>query len=187
MDNEYKEYKELNDDWINNFEKTDKLYKEFYKDDVYYINTHFLYINKNNNIEKIKKESFLMSIPNIITREEIIGILKKNSIIENIKYKILSILKYNITIDNEDISYFLKNNITDSSNIFLKPVQHIDSINFEKTINMFQDLNDLIFLFYEKNIDNKNDKINKNNTKKIFLKSNTNKKSNANKKQIKTI
>ena len=24
----------LNDDWINNFEKTDKLYKDFYRDDL---------------------------------------------------------------------------------------------------------------------------------------------------------
>ena len=26
----------LDDEWINEFEKTDKLYKEFYKDDLYY-------------------------------------------------------------------------------------------------------------------------------------------------------
>ena len=32
------EYNKLDDEWINNFEKTDKLYQEFYKDDVYYIN-----------------------------------------------------------------------------------------------------------------------------------------------------
>ena len=32
------EYNELNDDWINNFEKTDKLYQEFYKDDLH---SHF--------------------------------------------------------------------------------------------------------------------------------------------------
>ena len=32
------EYNNLDDEWINEFEKTDKLYQDFYKDDLYYIN-----------------------------------------------------------------------------------------------------------------------------------------------------
>ena len=52
LDNELDE--ELNDEWINNFEKTDKFYQEFYKDELYYINLKFVYINKSNEIEKIK-------------------------------------------------------------------------------------------------------------------------------------
>ena len=35
---------ELNDEWINNFEKTDKLYQDFYKDDLYYVNLKFVYL-----------------------------------------------------------------------------------------------------------------------------------------------
>ena len=42
MENEYK----LDDEWINNFEKSDQLYKDFYTDDVYYTNLHLIYINK---------------------------------------------------------------------------------------------------------------------------------------------
>ena len=66
----------LNDEWINNFEKTDKLYQDFYKDDLYYVNLKFVYVNRENEIEKINQESFLMSNPNYISREEIIQILK---------------------------------------------------------------------------------------------------------------
>ena len=32
------EYNNLDDEWINNFNKIDKLYKDFYKDDLYYVN-----------------------------------------------------------------------------------------------------------------------------------------------------
>ena len=35
------DYSELNDDWINNFDKNDNLYKDFYKDNLYYINIDF--------------------------------------------------------------------------------------------------------------------------------------------------
>ena len=36
---------------------------------------------------------------------------------------------------------------------FFTPVKNIDNIKFEKTIDMFQDLNDIFFIFYEKTND----------------------------------
>ena len=70
MENEYK----LDDEWIKNFEKSDQLYKDFYTDDVYYTNLHLVYVNKNSEIESIKEDKFIMQTPNLITKEEIIGI-----------------------------------------------------------------------------------------------------------------
>jgi hypothetical protein len=164
---------ELNDDWINNFEKTDKLYEDFYKDDLYYINLKFFYVNRDNFIEKIKMESYLMSTPNYISREEILQILKRCTIESDKNYSLLSIIKYNITLEADDIKNFLLN--TNEDRNFLNIVKNIDAISFEKTINMFQDLNDLIFIFYEKSKELK--EVNPNNsTKKIYLRSKTNKK-----------
>ena len=165
-------YDKLNDDWINNFEKTDKLYQDFYKDDLYYINLKLFYINRNNEIEKIKLESFLMNNPNHISREEILKILKNSSIDNDKKYSLLSILKYNITLDADDVKTFLT---SDQERNFLTIVKNIDAVPFEKTISMLQDLNDLFLIFYEKSSELK--QINPNNlTKKIYLRSNFNKK-----------
>ena len=98
---------ELNDEWINNFEKTDKLYQDFYKDDLYYVNLKFIYVNRENEIEKMNQESFLMSSPNYISREEIIQILKDSAIDNNKRYSLLSILKYNILLDADEVKNFL--------------------------------------------------------------------------------
>ena len=163
---------ELNDEWINNFEKTDKLYQEFYKDNIYYVNLKFIYINRNNEIEKINKESFLMTKPNFILREEIIQILKMSSINNYKRYSLLSILKYNITLDADEVKKFLM--FSDEERNYLNNVKNIDTIPFDKTINMFQDLNDLILIFYEKSQELK--VIDHNNiTKKIYTHSNNNK------------
>lgn len=140
----------LDDDWICNFEKNDKLYKDFYKDDVYFINLHIIYVNKNNEIEKLKQEIFLMSLPNCVTRNEVLGIIKKNLNDNNTSYSLFSILKYNINIDTEDVQNFLKvSDLETYYDDFLYTVKNIDSIKFEKTISMFHDLNDLIFIFNE--------------------------------------
>jgi len=159
----------LDNDWIKDFEKTFKLYEDFYKDDVYYTNIHYIYINKHNNIEKISEDRFLFNTPNLISREEILRILKKNMCYNNKQYTILSILKFVVNLEPDEIKDFLKNNSNNSSNIsnydtFLQTIKNIDTIHFERSINMFHDLNDLFFIFYEKTPSNTN-----NVTKKIYL------------------
>ena len=72
-----KEQNILDDSWINDFEKNDEPYIDFYKDNIFTVNINIFYINKDNNIEKVSEEVFLMQTPNIISREEIIGIIKK--------------------------------------------------------------------------------------------------------------
>jgi hypothetical protein len=165
----------MDNDWILTFEKTDKLYEDFYKDDLYFINLKYIYINRNNDIVKMNSENFLMSTPNYITREEILKILKKNTNDNNINYSLLSVLRYNITLDSNDIEHFLSSLNDGNTNNFLTIIKNIDAISFEKTISMFQDLNDVIFIFYEKSKELK--QLNENNlTKKIFIHSNNKKK-----------
>lgn len=163
----------LNDEWINNFEKTDKLYQDFYKDNLYYVNLKIFYINRENEIEKIKQEPFLMSRQNYISREEIIQILKESSIDNDKRYSLLSILKYNVVLDADDIKRYVL--LDSEERNFLKIVKNIDTIKFDKTISMFHDINDLILVFYEKSKELKKNDPNKV-TKKIYLRSSSNKK-----------
>jgi len=161
------EYNNLNDDWINNFDETDKFYKEFYKDDLYYINLKIIYVNRDNEIEKIKCETFFMENVNTISREEIIKILKDNSYDNIKKYSLLSILKYNLNLDPDEIKNYLKNDLDKK---YLLEINNIDTIKLEKSISMFQDLNDLIIIFREKKIEIKKSKP-KNSTKKNYINS----------------
>jgi len=165
----------LDDEWINNFEKTDKLYEDFYKDDLYYINLRVIYVNRYNEIDKIKHETILLTNKNTISQEEFLGILKKNSIDNQILYSLLSILKYNILLEPDDIKNYLLNK---NSENYLSLIKNIDTIKYEKSISMFHDLNDLILIFYEKSQELIK-KGEKNHTKKIYFNS-----LNANKKTI---
>ena len=167
----------LNDDWINKFDKVDELYKDFYKDDVYYVDLKIVYVNRSNEIEKIKKTPFLMSSPNCISREEMLGILKKSALEDNRKYSLLSILRYNILLEPYEIKNYLLDSCNDTN--YLNIIKNIDTIYFGKSITMFQDLNDLILIFYEKSEELK--KVDPNTcTKRIYLNS-----LNGNKKTIK--
>ena len=162
----------LDDEWIQQFDKVDELDKDFYKDDVYYINIKVVYISRQNEIEKIKEFPFLMSKPNCIYREEILEILKKSSLEDERKYSLLSILKYNILLEPDEVKQYLYNSFERN---YLNVIKNIDTIYFEKTINMFQDLNNIILIFYEKS--NEIKYIDPNNcTKRIYIKSLSSKK-----------
>jgi hypothetical protein len=141
----------LDDTWIKKFAESDKLYLDFYKDDVYYTDIHFVYVNKKNEIVK-----------NYISRDELVGLIKRNSIVDSTRYSIMSILKYNITLEPNDIKRFVCGEDDETS--YMIPVSNIDSIKYDKTINMFQDLNDLLIVLYEKPASNPN-----NSTRKIYL------------------
>ena len=147
LENEFEKEDKLNDDWIQRFDEVDELYKDFYKDDVYYVDINVVYVNRQNEIEKIKESPFLMSRPNCVCREEILEILKKCSLEDDRKYSLLSILRYNILLEPDEIKQYLYDS---SDRNYLHIIKNIDTIYFEKTISMFQDLNDIILIFYEK-------------------------------------
>jgi hypothetical protein len=166
----------LDDEWIKKFEEEDKKYEDFYKEDNYYINLYFIYLNEENSIEKIKQEKFFMNTPNYITREEIIYLLKKNTIMDKIKYSIFSLLKYNMTLEPDDIQCYLNTQEYEDNSSFLKTIKNIDTILFEKTISSFQDLNSLFFILCEKSTTNEkgiktlnNHKNIQTHTKKIYI------------------
>jgi len=163
------EDKQLDSKWIEDFELQDKNYESFYTEDINHINFHCIYVNRNNDIEKIKEEKLLMKTPNYISRDEMIGILKKNSIINNKRYIVLSIVKYNINLEPSDIHFFLKpSKHLDST--FLTSVTNIDAIPLEKSISMFQDLNDIFIIFSETiGKSTKIDTKSINNTRRVYI------------------
>jgi hypothetical protein len=163
------EVSDLDTSWINEFEKVDKDYASFYLEDLNYIKITILYINNLNEIENIKEEKMLMSKPNYISREEIIGILKRNSVKKDKKFTIMTMLKYNFDLEPVDVRNFLLNNGDNST--YLSVVKDVDEIALNRTISMFQDLNNLIIIFYENEKIKTEKKSENGKTKRIYFSS----------------
>jgi len=153
---------ELDNKWIENYETQELDYNDFYKDDIKYINIYSLHINRHLILESINEENFILEEKNILKKYELISIINKYK--KDKKIKLLSILKYNINLDSDNVFEYLKQKTED--NLFLESVKSIDNINFDPSISMFEDLNSLFFIFVETN------SIEKSQTKRIFLHSN---------------
>jgi hypothetical protein len=154
--------------WIQEFESVDYNYKQFYNEVVGDIKICSIYVDKNNNIENIKQEILELSRENLITKEEIIKIIKNNSTIQKKRYTLLSLLKYNIDLDASNVVHYLKQRQQQpKTDAYLTLVKNIDDIPLNSTINMMQDLNTIFILFYEKYMTNNNT------TKKVYINNHT--------------
>ena len=151
---------ELDIDWIKNFENNEKEYENFYEKKVNSIKIFSLYVNNNCILDKVKETTILLN-NSLLEKDKLIKIIRETKIDENINYKLISILKFNIDLKSNEIKNFLLNN---DKYYFLESIKELKNIYFDDTIAILQSLNSLYFIYYEYNKKLKNNK-----TKKVFL------------------
>jgi len=118
-----------------------------------------MYINTDKTVVNARQEILTLNNDSILRKEQLIHIIKNNQILNNIKYKLFSIVRYNIDLQPDEINKFLSvsHTVSDSNtdktyiNRFLIVDKNIDDIYFADTITIFQDLNSLYIIFKEQN------------------------------------
>ena len=170
-------FDDLDASWLHEFQKIDKNGISYYKpENLLFTKIHYIYVNGNQEITNLCEEKYLFKRPNVMLKEDLIGLIKRNSVVNCKKYSLLSILKYNINIEPHNFNNFFKSKkpTNNNSDSFLQSIKNIDDIFFDKSIAMFHDLNDLIIIFLDKStktIDRTNsNQIDKHNTtKRVYI------------------
>jgi hypothetical protein len=132
--------------WIEEYENKEKeLINQtpFAKEDIQNIKIYILYINANNNIEKVN----ILNHPlqnNILNKHSLLHLIKSNT---KETFKILSIAKYNNTLEKEDLHSYINENLEDS---FLESVTALDDILFQPGLCVLENIHSLYFLFKER-------------------------------------
>jgi len=143
---------ELDNSWINDYELKELNYNDFYKDDIKYIKIYYLLINRKLTLENIYEENFFLESKNKLKKHELISIVNKYKEANkksNKKIKLLSLLKYNVDIDSDEVANYLKNDTEDT--VFLDSLKNLNDVDFKQSISMFEDLNSLFCVFIESN------------------------------------
>lgn len=130
--------------WINKYEEEEENYKMFYTEDIKYLKVNCLYVNKENELEKVTEKEIKLKNKNMIKKEELIKIISDNNKLDKIKYKLISILIYNFNLENEELKYFLQNN--EEYNL-LKNLKNIDDYELDSSLSYFHNINNLYIIF----------------------------------------
>ena len=147
---------DLDTSWIDDFDAIDNEYKSYYSESLEFINMNCIYLNAANEIINVHEEKVIFLNKGILCREEVVGLIKRNSIInDKDKYSLLSILVFNINIEPENLKTFFKLNKDKCNNKdkvsqYLHSIKNIDAIVFDKSISLFHDINNLYLVFYKK-------------------------------------
>jgi len=147
----------IDTDWIEKLSQEEELYNDFYKEPVCAIKLYLLYVNKDNELQHIKHERYLLPENNVLSRDTIISFIKRYQQKGQIKYKLLSLLRYNIELEPTEITDFLNEDMKLNLGRFIQSEKYLNDIHYADTIHMFQDLNALFFIFYEESEKKKKD------------------------------
>jgi hypothetical protein len=142
----------LDETWLEEFNVLDNDYKKYYADNISFLRYHCIYINELNEIDFIKENKFILGVPSILQKEELIQIIKHNAVINKMKYKLTSMTFFNLNIEPKHLKTFLKSKNKDIGTNFLQPIT-LNNHTIDKSITMFHDINNLFILF---KIDNTN-------------------------------
>jgi hypothetical protein len=149
MSSEFGELEEIDFSWIDQFEA----YKHYYLEDIETIHVHYAYLNDKQEIIKMNQEQIILQTPNLLSKEELTDLVARNNVLDNKKYRLFSIMKFNINIEPKDLHNFLQQDENEKKTYdFLHVIEKIEPIIFNKSIGMFHDLNELTLFFEDAEI-----------------------------------
>jgi len=141
MENDY----DIDTTEIDEIIKLESPYDDFYCEQVDIIKIFFIYVDRNHKIKFIKNDKILID-DSKLNKLDLSILIKKNKKHNNIYYQPLSILKYNIDINSNEINSYLK--FPNDYN-FLINEKNIKDITWNDSISLFKDLNSLHIVYYE--------------------------------------
>ncbi len=111
------------------------------------IKTYITYINTDNEIEIIhQKKIHIDNDENIVTRRQLIDVIKHSQKRNNVKYKLISIMVYNIHVTPESLPDYIEN---PNDFISLYTLNRIDSFELKPTLRLLKKYNGIYFFFFE--------------------------------------
>ena len=159
------EDEKIDTSWIANFKSEEESYNHFYKEPLDSIMIYVLYVNTHKELIHVDIHRCLLAENGWLKRDRIIALIKQYQMRESVKYKLNSILRYNIDLNPDEITAYASNAGTSTSNAgtgtgtdaddtnrFLTAEKYLDDIHFNDSITMFHDLNALYFLFSEEKV-----------------------------------
>ena len=134
---------EIEESWLKNFKDQDYVKKY---DDTVNLSIFFIYVNINNELEFIKQGPTYILQSNNFEKKDLLENIKAHSYINKRKYKLLSILKYNIDVGANNLEEFLNKCNYDK---YIENIKSLDTITFLNSTKLFNDLNSLFIVYHE--------------------------------------
>jgi hypothetical protein len=139
---------ELDVSWIESYKELEKNFDDFYKEKSENIEMFFLYVNLDDELETVNSSMYILDVNSRISKNSLVNVIKEHREKHGKKYRLINLIKYNVTLDPEDVIHMLSvdNNEGDA---FVTHESYNRDIHFAETVCILQNLNSLYFVFRE--------------------------------------
>ena len=137
---------EIDESWTHEFRDKEGPYNCFYKAATISVKLFFLYVGCDGELASIKSERVMLDAENLLKRDTLCGTIKKKELCDGVRYKIISLLRFNIDAEPEHALDMLDRAVPTD---YTYDVSYMSDIRFQDTITSFHDLNSIFFLFQE--------------------------------------
>ena len=125
----------------------------------------YIYVG-NSEIESLHKEQQLLTENSELLKEDIVNLIKNHQHLDNKRYKLKSLLRYNINVEPSNVLHVLPHKEA-SFDPYLRNEKHLNTIKFEDTVYILQSMNAIFFVFSRD--ETKSSKQSPANTKRIIF------------------
>lgn len=105
----------------------------------------FIYINLENEITSLRQSTLHLNEPNQVSEMDLLSLITSNNFCGNIKYKYSFLLKYNTTLNNDNIISFLDSSFNHLDEVHCQ--ENIKSISFQNSMVLLQSINTLYIIY----------------------------------------
>lgn len=139
---------DLDVSWIEMYKDLEQNYDDFYKEKPESIEMFFLYINESSELESINTTTYILDLNASIPKDNLINVIKEHRRKNGKKYSLKNLLKYNVSLEPEDVIHMLSVDNKEGS-AFITEESYNRDIRFADTVCILQNLNSLYFIFNE--------------------------------------
>ena len=133
----------FDDESVKDYQRLEKYYDNFYKTKPNTITLFFIYVDKNE-VESLHEKKFILNEDSKICSDELVFIIKNHQILHNKKYTLTSLLRYNFTMEPDEILKMKQ----DYNGEYLDIIKsYLSDIYFADTVGILEDINALFFVF----------------------------------------
>ena len=145
------EDEDLDTSWITEQERFQNIQNNYHREPMDFIDTHFIYINKNQYIDKILTDKITLDKDGVLKNEILLKVIQDKKVnTPNSKYKLIDILTFFVDLEPENIQSY--SNIENPENIysqFFKVLNIPDKISIPPSIFIFHNINSIYFIYQE--------------------------------------
>jgi hypothetical protein len=148
--------KDLDTSWIQEHDRLSTINENYLREPMDSINVYYVYINRNQYIEKIISDKLPLSLSedktcSYLSKETLLQIIQSRKIKTSFsKYKLTDVVSYLVDLEPENIQSFSNtDNLEQATPSFFKIRSFMDDIQFNNSIFIFHGVNSIYLLFEE--------------------------------------